>query len=121
MQYLAQRGLFCVCGHAFPVVAGLCRRCYSADWRSRSYYGGFRDQVLARDGCCQICGGKSGLCVHHRRPSNNDDHLLIAVCRACHARLYRRHQLPGWAPPVLVALWEEQHPGWALQLQLVAV
>ena len=52
------------------------------------------------------------------QPYNNDEQLLIAVCRACHARLHRRHRLPGWAPPLLVALWEEQHPDWPLQLQL---
>ena len=110
--------MFCPCGRDLPSVAGLCRRCYFAAWRSRSYFGGYRDRILARDGCCQVCGGESGLCVHHRRPANNDEELLIAVCRACHARLHKRYQLPGWAPPLLIALWEEQHAGSPVQLQL---
>jgi hypothetical protein len=118
MLRVFQRALFCECGRDVPAFAGLCRRCYFADWRSRSYFGGYRDRVLTRDRYCQVCGGDSGICVHHRRPAENEEHLLIAVCRACHARLHRRHQLPGWAPPVLVALWEEQHLGWAVQLQL---
>jgi hypothetical protein len=116
---LVQRPLFCECGRDIPAVAGLCRRCYFAAWRSRSYFGGSRERVLARDRCCQVCGGDTRVCVHHRSPAENDEQLLIVVCRACHARLHRRHRLPGWAPPLLVALWQEQHAGWPLQLQFV--
>jgi hypothetical protein len=114
-----QQALFCRCGRDLPVVAGRCRRCYRADWRFRHFFGGHRgERILTRDRCCQVCGRDAGVCVHHRRPAENDERLLIAVCRACHARIHRRHRLPGWAPPLLGVLWEEQHTGWPVQLQL---
>ena len=58
------------------------------------------------------------VCVHHRQPGKHEEPVLISVCRACLARLHRRYQPPGWAPPLLVALWEEQHTHWPRQLQL---
>lgn len=110
--------LFCPCGR-LPVAGGLCRGCYGAAWRSLRRFGGYRERVLARDRrCCRVCGGAGPLCVHHRRPGRNEPRSLVAVCRACHARLHRRHQLPGWAPPLLTTLWEEQHRGWPVQLPL---
>jgi hypothetical protein len=113
---ILQRTLFCPCGRDLPAVAGLCRRCYLAAWRSERFFGGNREEVLARDRGCRACGSRQGLCVHHRAPGRQDLPLLIAVCRVCHVRLHRRHLLPGGAPPLLVELWEEQHSGWPLQL-----
>ena len=118
MLRLVQRALFCECGRDVPAVAGLCRRCYFADWRSRSYFGGYRERILARDRCCQVCGGgfrhlRSPPAAGGERGATAHRRLPRLSCA-----LHRRHQLPGWAPPVLVALWEEQHPGWPLQLQL---
>jgi hypothetical protein len=116
---LFQRALFCACGRDLPAGAGLCRACYQQRWRSERYFGGNRERILARDrGQCTVCGDQKGLCVHHRRPGLQSTRWLTTVCRGCHARLHRRHRLPGFAPPALVLLWKEQHPGWPLQLQL---
>jgi len=46
--------------------------------------------------------------------------LLIAVCRACHARLHKRYLPPWEASPLWLTLWEEQHRGWPVQLSLLA-
>jgi len=116
-----QRTLFCRCGQGTPVIAGLCRACYRARAHSRLRFGGWREEILARDHtCCRICGaGKSGrsLHVHHRKPGVQDPAALLTVCAACHARLHRRLAWRGWAPELLLALWREQQPGAPLQLQ----
>src|SRR3954468_18863110 len=74
--------------------------------------------LLERDGhrCC-ACGSAGRLHVHHRKPGVNDRELLITVCAGCHARLHRLAALRIWIPELLVALWIEQHPGVAVQLQ----
>jgi hypothetical protein len=116
---LAQRSLFCPCGQDLPTLTGLCRRCYSQRWRSQRYFGGNRERTLARDRRrCTVCASQTGICVHHRRPGVQGSRWLTTVCRSCHARLHHRHQLPGFAPPALVRLWQEQHSDWPLQLQL---
>ena len=117
MLRLLQRPLFCPCGRDTPAVAGRCRPCYFAEWRSRHFFGGLRERILARDQRrCRVCEATTGVCVHHRRAGKSKESDLIAVCRPCHARLHRRYQPPGWAPPLLITLWEEQHPGWPQQL-----
>lgn len=109
-----QPPLFCPCGRDLP---DRCKRCYLAAWRSRRFFAGYRERILARDReRCRICARQTGLCVHHRRAGKQTERTLITLCRACHARLHRRYQLPGWASPLLVALWKEQHRGWPLQL-----
>jgi hypothetical protein len=118
MAASCQAALFCPCG-ARPAVGGLCRCCYAARWRSSRRFGGRRERVLARDGGrCRVCGSAARLCVHHRRPGRHDSRSLITVCRACHACLHHRNQVPGQAPPLLTILWREQHRGWPLQLSL---
>lgn len=113
---LFQLGLFCPCG-ADPTVAGFCRRCYFARWRSRARFGGNRDRALARDSFrCRVCQSAAGVVVHHRAPGKNAPALLATLCRPCHAALHHRHQPSGWWPDLLVALWEEQHDGLPRQL-----
>ena len=113
-----QRPLFCSCGRDLPFVAGLCRSCYCSAAHSRERFAGLREEILNRDGrlCC-ACGSADRLHVHHRKPGVNDRDLLITVCAACHARLHRLAALRVWIPEVLAALWIEQHPGVAVQLQ----
>jgi 5-methylcytosine-specific restriction endonuclease McrA len=116
-----QRLLFCPCGQDLPWLAGLCPRCYRSASHSRVRFGGLREEILERDGrACRGCGAGARLHVHHRKPGVNDRELLITVCAACHARLHRLHAIRIWIPEPLVALWEEQHPGVAVQLQLPA-
>ena len=106
-----QRSLFCSCGRA-PAVSGLCRPCYFARWRSEARFGGCRDRVLARDArSCRVCQTAAGVVVHHRTPGKNTTAHLMTLCRPCHAALHHRFQPSGWWPPLLVALWEEQHAG----------
>jgi hypothetical protein len=108
---LMQQRLFCSCGCA-PAVAGLCRPCYYARWPSELLFGGCRDRVLTRDApSCRGCQTAAGVVVHHRAPGKNTTAQLITLCRPCHAGLHHRFQPSGWWPPLLVALWEEQHEG----------
>ena len=114
-----QRALFCPCGRDFPWTAGLCRSCYRAAAHSRHRFAGLRDEILDRDRRqCRTCGSVERLHVHHRKPGINDRDWLITVCAGCHARLHRLAALRVWIPGLLVVLWEEQHPGVAVQLQL---
>ena len=85
---------------------------------SRRNFAGQRDAVLARDGRrCQACGSNSKLAVHHRRQGVHQPRHLITLCAACHARVHRLGAVIHWLDPALVALWHEQHPRTALQLQ----
>ena len=114
-----QRRLFCPCGRDFPWTAGLCRSCYRSAARSRQRFGGFREDVLQRDGhTCRACGAGDRLHVHHRKPGVNEREWLVTVCASCHARLHRLAALRIWIPESLVALWAEQHPGVPIQLQI---
>ncbi len=114
-----QRPLFCPCGHDLPWTAGLCRSCYRSAVHSRQYFSGLRADILERDGHqCRACGSAEHLHVHHRKPGVNERNWLITVCAACHARLHRFAVIRIWIPELLVALWVEQHPGVAVQLQL---
>ena len=120
-EVLGQRMLFSTCGHGSPFVGGLCRRCYRSLAHSRFRFAGLREEILARDGyACRSCGAGNRLHVHHRKPGVNDRELLIAVCAACHARLHRMAALRIWVPEPLIPLWEEQHPGVAVQLQFLS-
>ena len=113
-----QRALFCPCGRDVPWTAGLCRSCYRAAAHSRRQFDGLRGEILERDGhLCRACGSTDRLHVHHRKPGFNDRDWLITVCASCHARLHRLAALRVWIPELLVVLWEEQHPGVAVQLQ----
>ena len=106
-----QLGLFCRCGQD-PAIAELCRSCYFSQWRSRVRFGGNRDRALTRDArSCRVCQASAGVVVHHRAPGKNTTAHLMTLCRPCHAALHHRFQPSGWWPPLLVALWEEQHEG----------
>jgi hypothetical protein len=118
---LLQPSLFyplCGCGRELVEIAGLCRHCYFSRQYSRRYFGGNREQVLARDGyCCQGCGGQRLLVVHHR----NDGHAqqdLITLCAGCHPRIHHLRSVRYWLPELLAQLWSELHPASPLQLQL---
>ena len=81
---------------------------YFARWRSQLRFGGCRDQVLTRDArACRVCQTAAGVVVHHRAPGKNTTAELMTLCRPRHAAL----QPSGWWPPLLAALWEEQHDG----------
>jgi 5-methylcytosine-specific restriction endonuclease McrA len=103
------------------VARSCCRRCYDRRRRSDAYFGGYRELVLTRDGCCQVCLALERLVVHHRRPGKDKPTLQIALCRRCHVRIHRRYQLPGSYEELFFTLWQEQHPGWPAQLRLPLV
>lgn len=119
LRYPEQRLLFCPCSREQPWVAGFCRSCYRAAAHSRHRFAGLREEILERDSHqCRACGSADRLHVHHRKPRVNDRDWLITVCAACHARLHRLAAIHIWIPELLVVLWEEQHPGAPVQLQL---
>ena len=112
-----QLPLFCPCGDTQLYYCGLCKACYHRRHRDRARFAGRREKVLARDHhLCRVCGTRTPLVVHHRRPSNLPA-ALITLCRACHARLHRLGTIDRWVPDILEELWAEQHPGAPRQLQ----
>jgi hypothetical protein len=107
----------CSCGAGLIAKAGLCLVCYRRDWHSKKYFGGFRDEVLERDGYrCRVCSRGTRI-VHHRRQLQ-DPHWMITLCASCHATVHRSQSIRHWLPEALVVLWVEQHPGRPEQLQL---
>ncbi len=116
---LTQQAWWCrVCADPSLAVGGLCRRCYNRQRRNATYFGGFREQVLARDRACRLCIAREKLVVHHRRPGVNRPALQITLCIPCHVRLHRRRQLPGFYSDLFLRLWCEIHPGLPVQLRL---
>ena len=105
------RALLCsVCGSEEVCSGGLCRRCYDIAHHSEAYFGGRKDQVLARDGrSCRTCGESTSI-VHHRKPGCNEIEWLITLCAGCHAVAHRLQRLDRYLPPLLIVLWREQHP-----------
>ena len=116
-----QKALFCPCGTPAPSKAAFCRRCRQQQRDSRRRFGGLRSLILNRDRrCCAACGSApQRLHVHHRKPGCHEPACLITLCPRCHARAHKFARLPRlWLPPLLIGLWQEQHPGAPLQLQL---
>jgi hypothetical protein len=66
--------------------------------------------------CCQGCGVRSRLVVHHRTEANEDE-ALITLCIRCHVRVHRWRCLHHWMPGVLLKLWSELHADVPVQLQ----
>jgi hypothetical protein len=103
--------LFCLaCGSEEICARGLCRSCYGAAYHGDSYFAGAKANVLARDGHgCRVCGEATNV-VHHRRPGCDQEKWLITLCPACHATVERLERVDRYLPPLLLALWREQHP-----------
>lgn len=120
MLTASQRQLFCPgCGGRTPRRASLCHSCTRQRRHSLRNFAGHREDVLARDGrCCQACGAGNQCVVHHRRPGRHAAAWLITLCPACHARIHRLRANRRWLPSALLALWQEQHAGVPVQLQL---
>jgi hypothetical protein len=117
MTMLEQRSICCPCGNEKVLARGLCATCYTLKRQDEEYFGGHREEVLARDGyrcavprCTTLKRGKRSVAVHHRRPGNNDPKLMITLCLACHAKVSRTRFLRREWPPLLRILWREQHP-----------
>jgi len=106
------------CGTTDLYAHGWCRRCYDRHRRSALFFGGYRETVLSRDGCCQLCLSAQRLVVHHRRPGQNRLALQITLCRRCHVPIRRRHRLPGFYSELFLQLWRELHPDLPIQLRL---
>ena len=108
----------CPCGREKILALGLCSTCYTLKGQDEECFGGYREEVLTRDGYrCRIPGcrkagtAKRTLAVHHREPGNNDPDLMITLCLAHHAMVTRTQMLCKDCWPVLLRiLWREQHP-----------
>ena len=103
MARVVQRSICCPCGNEKVLALGVCATCYTLKRQDEEYFGGHREEVLARDGyrcavpgCTTLKRGKRSIAVHHRKPGNSDPKLMITLCRE-------------W-PPLLRILWREQHP-----------
>ena len=89
--------------------------CYILRRQDDEYFGGLRQAVLDRDQyrgrVCDAPGrSKRSIIVHHRVPGRSVLHLMISLCPACHAKVHRTIPVLSAMPPVLLALWQEQHP-----------
>lgn len=67
-----------------------------------------------RDGYrCRVCDGcgrgKLEIIVHHRVPGKSVLNLMIALCPACHAKIYRTKAALSITSPLLLKLWREQN------------
>ena len=117
MGRLVQRSICCPCGNDNVLALGLCATCYTLKRQDEEYFGGYREEVAARDGyrcavpgCTTLKRGKRSIAVHHRMPGNNDPKLMITLCLACHSKVTRTRHLRREWPPLLRILWREQHP-----------
>ena len=110
-----QTALWCRCGSPRIARHGLCSACYAREQRDRRFYAGHRAAVVLRDGqicrlCAAACLGPASLVVHHRRPGRSRLPWLVALCRACHARVHRLRVVRAVYPAAFLQLWREQHP-----------
>lgn len=117
MKPVKQRAMHCRCGADKILALGMCSTCYTLKRQDEEYFGGHREQVLARDGYrCAVPGcttrkrGKRSIAVHHRMPGNSDPKLMITLCLGCHAKVTRTQHLQREWPLLLQVLWREQHP-----------
>lgn len=109
-------GEWCACGNQARL-GPFCKPCYDRRWRDVHFFGGHREKVIARDRVC-VCGA-AGEVIHHRRPGVNGRHVLIYLCRPCHARIHHCRRLRYWVPRAILKLWEEINPSHrADQLQI---
>ena len=111
----SQRALYCRCGRDKIIANGHCATCYTLKRQDEAYFGGLREAVLERDGySCRVCGAsgrdKRSITVHHRVPGRSLLHLMISLCPGCHAKVHRTKAVLTQMPPLLLALWREQHP-----------
>ncbi len=117
MTRLAQQSMCCPCGNDKVLALGVCATCYTLKRQDEEYFGGHREEVLARNGyrcavpgCTTLKRGKRSVAVHHRMPGNNDPKLMITLCLPCHAKVSRTRYLRQAWPSLLRVLWREQHP-----------
>jgi hypothetical protein len=113
----AERPLFCPCGKPQPEKAGLCRSCYERQRYSRRHFGGLRFEALVRDRfCCRVCASARYPVVHRRSERHALD-TFVTLCASCLGVVMYLDRPASWLPPLLLALWREQHPGVVLQQQ----
>ena len=118
-----QTALWCRCGSLQVATRGLCAACYAREQHDLRFYAGLRAAVVSRDGrlcrlCATLCLGPATLVVHHRRPGRSRLPWLVALCRACHARVHRLQVVRRVYPTPFLELWREQHPQAPEQLSL---
>jgi hypothetical protein len=61
---------------------------------------------------------KRSIIVHHRVPGKSVLNLMLSLCPGCHAKIHRTKAVLSAMPPLLLALWREQHPKGHEQVQL---
>ena len=123
MKRNVQSVMHCPCGNSKVLALGLCSTCYTLKRQDEKYFGGLREAVLERDGYrCRVCDAsgrdKWSITVHHRVPGRSVMSLMLSLCPGCHARIYRTKAALSAMPPLLLALWREQHPKAHEQVQL---
>jgi hypothetical protein len=53
---------------------------------------------------------KRSITVHHRVPGKSVLHLMISLYPGCHVKVHRTKAVLSQMPPLLLELWQEQHP-----------
>lgn len=93
----------------------MCGVCYTLKRQDEEHFEGLREKVLERDGYrCRVCDAsgrdKRSIIVHHRVPGKSVLSLMISLCPACHAKIYRTRVVIRLMAPLLLELWRELHP-----------
>ncbi len=105
-----QIAICCPCGNEKILALGLCATFYTLKRQDAEYFGGLREQVLARDGyACRVCGDPHPG-VHHREPGKSVLQLMTALCAGCHAKVHRTKVVLTVFPPLLLVLWRDSTP-----------
>ena len=58
------------------------------------------------------------LSLHHQVPGKSVMNLMLSLCPGCHAKIHRTKAALSAMPPLLLALWREQHSKACEQVQL---
>jgi 5-methylcytosine-specific restriction endonuclease McrA len=96
----------------------LCRSCYERSRYSQRLFGGLRFEALVRDRFrCRVCSSPRYPVVHRRQPDQHQLETFITLCASCLGVVMYLDRPASWLPPLLLALWQEQHPGTIVQQQ----
>ncbi len=89
----------------FAVAGGRCAKHRREPWAGRRNFEGYKGEylrnraaVLKAQPYCAMCGAQSETAHHIIRPADGGTHgvsNLVALCRACHARISARQAAEG--------------------------
>lgn len=114
MKSNRQRVMHCLCGNSNVLAVGLCATCYTLKGRTKNASagagGGSEARWVSLPGFDAPGRDKRSIVVHHRVAGRSVPNLMVSLCPACHAKVYRTKAVLSGTPPLLLELWREQHP-----------